>query len=217
MFRRFIALAALFALAAAPAPPKLSSKPIGTEIAFVKGIQKDLNARFPTPTEAEKAGYFRYTNEDNTGAISYANNEWQSSDPQHPCQLWYSVGGKLLGADYCVSAANSPKPPSLWGVKPGRWQDFEAHIHYVLTLPDGKEKYGGAHLAKFVAAGGDANSPQAETLVKMGIAKDTASVKHVFLFPHVWDLIVWVMDNPDGAFAERNPSVKPTTKTPDSM
>src|SRR5690242_12447843 len=46
------------------AQPKLSPKPVGAEIAFVSGIQKDLQARFPTPADAEKAGYFRYTNED---------------------------------------------------------------------------------------------------------------------------------------------------------
>ena len=217
MFRRLIALTALVAIAAAPTAPPVSPKPQGAEVAFVSGIQKDLNARFATPADAEKAGYFRYTNEDDTGAISYANLQWQSSDPEHPCQLWYSVAGKLLGADYCVDEAKSPKPPSLWGVNPLRWNDFEAHIHYVMTSPDGKESYGGANLKKFVAAGGDATSPQADALVKMGKVKDAASVKRVFLFPHVWDLIVWVLPNPDGAFADKNPNVKPSAKTGDSM
>lgn len=210
MFRRLVALAALLAIAATPTAPPISPKPIGAEIAFVKGIQKDLTARFATTGDAEKAGYFRYTNEDNTGAISYANLQWTSSDPEHPSQLWYSVSGKLLGADYSVLKKDSPKPPSLWGLDPRRWDSFGAHLHYVLTLPDGKEKYGAMRNAKFTAAGGDLDSPQAATLVKLGVATDAASVKHVFDFPAIWDVTVWVLENPDGAFADKNPLVKPS-------
>ena len=74
------------ALAAAPTTaPKLPDKPLASEVAFVQSVTKDLNARFPTPADAIKAGYFRYTNEDKTGAISYANLQWNSAtDPAHP-------------------------------------------------------------------------------------------------------------------------------------
>jgi hypothetical protein len=213
VIRRFALLAALvLTCGLSPSPsPSLPPQPQGGEVAFVAGIMKDLNARFPTPADANKAGYFRYTNEDDTGAISYANLQWQSSDPEHPSQLWYSVSGKLLGADFSVLQSNSPKPPQLWGVNAARWVDFHAHIHYVLVDSNGKETYGGAHLKDFVAAGGDPNDPSAATLVKMGKAKDVASVKHVFLFPHIWDLIVWVTPNPAGAFADKNPLVKPSS------
>ncbi len=44
----------------------------------------------------------------------------------------------------------------------------------------------------------------------MGIAKNVASVKRVFLFPSLWDLIVWVKPNPNGAFADKNPLVIPS-------
>lgn len=214
MTRRFLVLAALLlasfstiALAATAAPPP---KPQGAEVAFVRGIMKDLNARFPTPADAVKAGYFRYTNEDYTGAISYANLQWQSSDPQHPSQLWYSVSGKLLGADFSVLQSASPKQPSLWGVNPARWQDFGAHVHYVLTDASGKETYGATSVKKFTAAGGNVDNPRAEAIVKLGKATDVKNVTRVFLFPHIWDLIVWVTPNPDGAFADKNPLVKPS-------
>ena len=39
--------------------------PAETEVAFVAGIQKDLNARFPTPADAEKAGCVVITNTSN--------------------------------------------------------------------------------------------------------------------------------------------------------
>jgi hypothetical protein len=188
----------------------LPPNPQGGEVAFVTGIQKDLMARFPTAPDAEKAGYFRYTNEDNTGAISYANLQWTSSDPQHPSQLWYDVNGKLLGADFSVLKSNSPNAPVLWGINPQRWQSFRAHVHYVLVDSTGKETYGATSVGKFTAAGGDAENPGAATLVKMGIAKNASDVKHVFVFPAIWDLIVWVTPNPDGAFAEKNPLVKPS-------
>jgi hypothetical protein len=44
----------------------------------------------------------------------------------------------------------------------------------------------------------------------MGKAKNVADVKHVFLFPSIWDLIVWIKPNPAGAFADKNPDVVPS-------
>jgi hypothetical protein len=199
----------LITLGSAAAADSLSPKPQGAEVAFVQSISKDLNARFPTPADAEKAGYFRYTNEDDTGAISYTNLTWQTaSDPQHPSQLWYSAGGKLLGADFSVPYTSST-PPSLWGVNPKRWEDFPAHVHFVLD-ENGKMVYTATSVKKFKAAGGDVENPQAATAVKLGKAKSVSEVKHIFFFPHIWDLIVWVTPNPNGAFADKNPLVHPT-------
>jgi hypothetical protein len=208
-----VALTSCLALAA-----DVSPKPQGPEVAFVQGVQKDLSARFATPAQAVAAGYFRFTNEDKTGSISYANLQWQSADPAHPSQLWYSAKGVLLGADYSVLKSASPKPPALWGVLPDRWGSMGAHVHYVLIDANGKETYGATSLAKFKAAGGDPKHPQAAAIVKMGIAKNAAQVKRVFEFPAIWDLQVWVLPNPNGAFAEMNPNVKPSSKASnDSM
>ncbi|HEV7179213.1 MAG TPA: hypothetical protein VGN11_05045 [Candidatus Baltobacteraceae bacterium] len=200
----FFVTTASFA-ATSPTPPP---KPQGAEVAFVSSLQKDLMTRFATAGDAENAGYFRYTKEDKSGSISYANLAWTSGDPQHPSQLWYDVNGKLLGADF--SEPKTDAPPQLWGVSPQRWGTIRAHIHYVLSAADGKETYGATSAAKFIAAGGNAGAPKAETLVKMGVVKDESSVKHVFLFPAIWDLQVWVKQNPNGAFAEMNPLVIPS-------
>jgi hypothetical protein len=197
--------------AATPAPKAtLSPQPQGTEVAFVTSVQKDLGARFPTPADAEKAGYFRYGNEDEDGAISYANLHWQSGNPQQPSQLWYDVHGNLLGADFSVLQSSSPEPPAIWGVNYRRWTSFREHVHYILIGPNGKETYGATTAKKFATAGGNVDDPQAATLVNMGIAKSTSQVKRVFLFPSIWDLIVWIKPNPDGAFAEKNPLVHPS-------
>jgi hypothetical protein len=205
------ALATIPGLAATPSPSAtLSPVPQGSEVTFVKQIQSDLGARFPTQADAIKAGYFRYGNEDEDGAISYANLQWQSATPAQPSQLWYDVKGNLLGADFSVLQSSSPEPPAKWGVNYRRWTSFHEHIHFVLAGPNGTETYGATSAKKFAAAGGNVDDPQAATLVKMGIAKNDADVKHVFLFPSIWDLIVWIKPNPNGAFADKNPLVIPS-------
>lgn len=206
-----LTMTSAFAATSTPSPaPKLSPFPQGGEVAFLAGIQKDLSARFATPDDAMKAGYFRYTNEDEDGAISYANLQWQSADPQHPSQLWYDVKGNLLGADFSVLQSTSMEPPKLWDVNYRRWVSFREHVHYVLAGANGTETYGATSAKKFAAAGGNVDDPKPETLVKMGIAKTAADVKHVFLLPSLWDLIVWVKPNPAGAFADKNPLVIPS-------
>lgn len=205
---------------AAPTPaPTPVPKPNAAEAKFVTAIQVDLTKRFPTPADAEKAGYARYTNEDDTGAISYANRLWTSADAKHPSQLWYDVKGQLLGADYSVLQSASPKAPSLWGVDPSRWTQFEAHIHYVLRNKDGSLSYDhGASMKKYAAAGGgDPQHPTAEGLAKTGAVKAASDVALVFAFPAIWDLIVWTLPNPDGAFADKNPNVTPSAKAKPSM
>jgi hypothetical protein len=195
---------------------KLPDKPLPAEVAFVKQVTTELNARFATPADAEKAGYFRYNNEDKTGAISYANLQWNSAvDPSHPqpSQLWYDVKGRLLGADFSVplTPQNSAAAPKLWDLDAGRWFKFKhAHVHYVLK-GDTNAAYGHAvHAADFTKNGGDLNNPTAAPLVKMGKVKTADQVVKVFTFPAQWDVEVWVTPNPLGAFAETNPLVKPS-------
>ena len=191
--------------------PTYSGPLSASEKSFVSTIQADLMQRFPTADEAVKAGYVRYTNPDDTGAISYANQQWQSADVKHPSQLWFDKNGKLLGADYSVLTSSSPQRPQKFGVNPGRWYLFDEHIHYVLKNPSsGAYTYDHYIMAKdFRAAGGDTAHPSAADLVKMGKVKSASSVATVFDFPSLWDLIVWVRPNPSGAFAVKNPAVKP--------
>jgi hypothetical protein len=212
MYRRsaLCLLAAVFALgASAQAADQPSPKPSAAEAAFVSAMAADLNARFPTPEAARQAGYLRYTDEDDTGAISYANREWTSSDPRRPSQLWYDVKGRLLGADFSVLQADSPQAPHLWGVDPSRWGKLRLHVHYGLAGADG-DIYHGTSPAKYAAGGGDPLHPDAAGLVKAGLAKSVDDVRYVFAFPAIWDLTVWVLPNPDGAFADKNPDVTPS-------
>lgn len=201
---------------AATMKPKLPDKPLPAEAAFVQSVTKDLNARFPTPADAEKAGYFRFNNEDDTGAISYADLQWNSAaDPAkpQPSQLWYDVKGHLLGADFSVplTAQNSAAPPKLWGLNPGRWFKFgQPHVHYVLHGTTDAAFGHAVSAAAFTKNGGNLDHPTAAPLVKMHKVKSADDVVRVFIYPAMWDVEVWVTPNPLGAFAEKNPLVHPT-------
>jgi hypothetical protein len=214
MVRR--ALACFFTLALATAAAAFADQgptyhgPLSpAETAFVAQIQSDLMKRFPTAADAVKAGYVRYTSEDNTGAISYANRQWVSADPQHPSQLWYDKHGNLLGADFSTLVTGTDRP-TLFGVNPGRLYEFDDHIHYVLKDSAGDISYDQYMYPKdFAAKGADPKNPTAADLVALGKANSPAEVVTVFDFPSIWDLIVWVKPNPSGAFAEKNPDVTP--------
>jgi hypothetical protein len=198
---------------ARPAPTPAPS-PNAAEAAFIKRIMTNLPKRYPTPQAANAAGYKRYSREDRTGAISYVNTQyWDTTDPDHPAQLWYDVNGRLLGADFSVPQAESTTgPPNRFGIDPSRWFKLQAHIHYVQRNPNGSISYGkGMSAAKYGAAnGGDYSHPTAEGLVAAKVVPDAASVPFVFLYPSIWDVTVWVVPNPLGQFADANPAVTPS-------
>lgn len=181
-----------------------------SEKSFLSQMQAYLMKTYPTAADAEKAGYVRYTGIDDTGAISYSNLHWQSADVRHPSQLWYDKNGNLLGADYSVLYTSGVARPQLWGVDPGRWVEFDGHMHWVSKDPaTGALTYDQwTTEAKFKAAGGDVAHPSAQTIVAMKKVPTAADVVTVFHFPAIWDLIVWVKPNPNGQFAEKNPLVK---------
>ncbi len=206
---------------ATPAPaPTAAPAPSAAESAFLAKIMRDLPKRYPNPQTAIKAGYVRYTNEDETGAISYVNTKaWNTTDAGVPAQLWYDVNGRLLGADYSVrrdaDATPAPKPnrPSLFGIDPTRAITIGAHVHYVTCdKASGKCVYGKAVGAKKYAAVGDVEHPTADGLVKAGAVKDAASVTAVFLYPAIYDVPVWIVPNPLGQFADKNPNVVPSPR-----
>jgi hypothetical protein len=198
------------------AAPTAAPAPSAAESAFLAKIMRDLPQRYPTTQSAVRAGYVRFTNEDSTGAISYVNvKAWNTTDPDVPAQLWYDVKGRLIGADFSVrrdpNASPAPGPPSLFGIDPKRFYTVGAHIHYVLCdKTSGKCVYGKAIGAKKYATVGDVEHPTAEGLVKAGAVTDAAAVSTVFLYPAIYDVSVWVVPNPLGQFADKNPNVTPS-------
>jgi hypothetical protein len=210
-------------------PMKMSGMPTAAEQPFIVKIQHDIPARFPTVASAVQAGYFQYTREDSTGAISYVNLKvWNSIDLDVPNQLWYDVNGRLLGVDYTVleeQSANAPATLFGYAIDPSRYIHRTAHMHWGFTAADGSLHLGGMAVAAFAAAGGVPNATQDDipankaALVKAGEPGLTNpdQVKFVFLHPAMWDLVVWVLPNPDGAFADANPNVTPSQKKTPAM
>ncbi len=209
--------------------PSVSRQPTAGEAPFVAKLQHDLPPRFPTVAAAQKAGFFQYTAEDNTGAISYVNLAvWNSTDIEMPNQVWYDVNGRFLGVDYTVLEETSPSPPpTLFGypIDPSHWTHRGAHMHWGFAKPDGTMVFGAMPVQKFKDAGGQPNTSQPAipankaALVATGLTGLTSAdqVRFVFLHPAMWDLVVWVLPNPDGAFADANPNVTPSQKKSASM
>ena len=210
-FAFILALVIVPSIASAQAmAPKVNGHPNASEMVFVNAAMSALLDKYSTPAAAAKAHYVRFTGEDETGAISYANRVWTSTDAAHPSQLWYDVNGRLIGADYSVLQADSPKAPVLWGIDPSRWQTIGAHIHYGLVGPNGTTTYGAMKAT-------DNQSPSFAEIVAAGKAKKTSDVRFSFLFPAIWDLEVWLIPNPSGAFAEKNPDLKPSAAAKSAM
>jgi hypothetical protein len=191
-------LALLCASAVAPAFADEEATNVGpltpAEQQFVNTVKADLVSRFPHASDAVKAGYVRYTAADDTGAISYANPQYWQSDPTHPSQLWYDKSGNLMGADFAVPRPNGEPRPQLWGIDPGRWYEFNGHVHYVIHTPDGRTAYDQWVWNKdFVAAGGSLTHPSAATLVDLGRVPSAQYISAIFEMPTQWDLIVWLV------------------------
>ncbi|HEY1654666.1 MAG TPA: hypothetical protein VGF86_06110 [Candidatus Tumulicola sp.] len=205
MKRRLAALVFGLALASAAVAradegPTFTGPLTPAETQFVDSVRQDLMARFPHVGDAEKAGYVRYTSVDNTGAISYANQQW-NADPTHPSQLWYDQQGNLMGADFSFPRPHGEPRPQRWGVNPGRWYEFNGHVHYVAQMPDGKTYYDQwIWNDDFTRAGGNLSKPSADTVAKLGKVDDPKYITTIFEFPTQWDLIVWLKPHAAGAF-----------------
>jgi len=217
-------LVATVARAAGPTPspaPTAAPPQSAAETRFVASATADLQARFATTAQATAAGYFRYTDEDQTGAISWVNTHYWQGDATHPSQLWYDVNGRLIGADFSVLQSNSPARPQLWGVSPQRWIDFSpGHVHFAVRTASGLF-YAGVGDKTMAKVNGSVANPTATDAYKVTqlnrwktlkrpVAQSAKDIAFVFPFPAIWDLQVWLVPNPLGAFAEHNPNVTPS-------
>jgi hypothetical protein len=195
-----------------PAPPPAQAPLTPAESTFYASASAAIQKLYPTPAAAEKAGYFRFTNEDRSGAISYENSKYfDTPDVSHPQQLWYDVNGRLLGGDWSQTVASAPGGPTLFGLSPSRFHKIPLHVHFALKKPDGTIEYGlYVPAAAFTAAGLDPLHPTAADLVKLGKATSPDQVAFVFALLNNWDAQMWVIPNAGGQFADLNPAVTPS-------
>ena len=203
--------------AASPAPmsnmamPMASSTPVpkpnADETAFIADVTKVLQERYPTTGAAEAAGYFQMTRLEDDGTVIWFNGKWDEDVGKYdPNFLWYDKNGKLVGLDYEYRVSSTPKAPGpgIYPVMASRWTTIDAHIHFAYKLPDGTIKRRGAATIKGVD--GDPTAAQLQT-AKLLPANATLLWSHYH--PKSWDLGFWLVPNPNGAFADLNPLVKP--------
>lgn len=121
----------------------------------------------------------------------------------HPNFLWFDRDGKLAGADYELPKGAYPKPPGEYPVDTSRWTSIDAHVHLAYTL-NGKTIYAEEPAKQNLQKA----EIDAEDLRADGFLPNGARLKWAMYHPAVWDLALWVVPNPHGAFAEDNPLVR---------
>lgn len=197
---------------AMPATAPTQAPMTAAEQTFYTTASAAVTKLYPNPAAAEKAGYFRFNNEDKSGAISWENPKYfDSPDAGHPQQLWYDVNGRLLGGDWSQTVAASPSGPTLFGLSASRFHKIPLHIHYGAKRADGTIDYGlFVRASDFTAAGLDPLHPTAADLVKLGKVASADKVAFVFALLNNYDAQMWVIPNAAGQFADLNPAIAPS-------
>jgi hypothetical protein len=77
-------------------------------------------------------------------------------------------------------------------------------MHFAYKLPDGKIKRRGAMVLK-----GETTDPTAAQLTAAKLLPAKSTLLWAHYHPKTWDLGFWLVPNPNGAFADLNPLVKP--------
>jgi hypothetical protein len=200
-------IAALFfvltgAAFAATSPPLTDS-----EKAFVAKSSAALDAKYPTTETAKSAGFGLLEGDigdDNT--YNWTNFSFANVTPDHPNFLWYDRRGHLAGVDWEFPKGTTTSAPQLaaFPVRAARWVSIPEHVHYAYTL-NGKMHYGVTKATPALHA----MTITADMLRANGakLPKD-AKLNWAMYHPAVWDLAMWTVPNPNGAFAEKNPNVK---------
>lgn len=187
---------------ATPAP-----KPNATEAAFIAGVTSALQQRYPTTSQARAAGYYQMTKMEKDGTVIWFNDDWgKGVSKDAPNFLWFDKGGRLVGLDYQYAVADYPQHPGadVYPVMAGRWSTIDAHMHFAYKLPDGTVVRRGAEALKGVTT-----DPTAAQLTAAKLLPPGATLLWAHYHPKSWDLGFWLVPNPNGAFADLNPLVKP--------
>jgi hypothetical protein len=202
-----IAFAAGFAATPQGAWAALSDKATAREATFIAGVTPSLTARYATAADAVAGGFIQLTpvsKDDNTSI--YFNMTYTNVDPMHPNFLWYDRRGKLVGLDYEYAMSQWPKPPGMswYPVLRARWVVIPSHFHYAYRAANGTVVRHGARLRPNIS--GDpitAAELRADRLLPKG-----STLMWAHYHPKTWDLGFWLVPDPAGAFAAKNPNVK---------
>ena len=195
-----LAACATLALLGTTAPPK----PTATEAAFVARVAQTLTASYPTRAAAERSGYMALSTKIGAdGTYDLTNMDFAHVSLAHPNFLWYDRSGRLVGTDYELPTKQYPKPPALFPVASTRWSRIHEHVHFAYEL-GGKVVLAGARAKPNLRTA----HPSAAALRADGDLPKGATLRWAMYHPEAWDLAIWTVANPNGAFADLNPLVK---------
>jgi hypothetical protein len=173
-------------------------------VQFLDGVRGPLLARLGTAALAQAHGYVQMTNLRPDGTVIYFDRTFGDVEPLHPNFLWFDRHDRLVGMDYefPVNAWHQPPGKNLFPVRRSRWTIVPAHVHVayrvggVTTLAEGEMQPNllGDNVAD-------------DTLVRDGLIPADAHLLWFSYQPRCWDLGLWLIPNPLGAFADYNPNV----------
>jgi hypothetical protein len=213
---RFMGLFVAFAVGVAhasaatmpmPTPVATSAPLTDAEKAFVQTTSTQLGQLYPDTAAAKTAGYALLEGAiDSDNTYNWTNFAFKGVDPGHPNFLWFDRNGHLAGVDWELPKSAYASAPSgdAYPVQVSRWTSIPEHVHFAYTV-NGTTHYGAAKATAALRQG----TITAQQLRASG-AKLPANATLVWAMYHpaVWDLAMWVVPNPNGAFAELNPNVK---------
>lgn len=201
-----ILAAVLSAITIAPAPVKAAAM-TAAEKTFVSDTSQRLQSEYPNTAAAKSKGFvLLYDSIDPDNTYNWTNMNFNDVTPDRPNFLWYDRRGQLAGVDYEVPKSHYPTKPQLaaFPVLASRWTPIAEHVHYAYSV-NGATKYGATHASPDMRTG-----KIALEMLRAHGAKIPSNAKLVWAMYHpaVWDLAMWVVPNPHGAFADLNPNVK---------
>ena len=205
---RYGILLAVFAIALTGAACAATSPPLtSAEKAFVTKASATLNAKYPDTATAKSAGFGLLEGsigDDNT--YNWTDMSFSNVMLDRPNFLWYDRRGHLAGVDWEFPKGTTTSAPQLaaFPVTAARWVSIPEHVHFAYTV-DGVMKYGAGK-----ATPAERTGTLTAQILRANGAKLPANAKLVWAMYHpaVWDLAMWTVPNPNGAFADKNPNVK---------
>lgn len=171
---------------------------------FIASVGSNLMSRYPTRAQALRSDYIAITGIESDGTAVYFDPSRTRIDALHPNFLWYDRRGKLVGLDYELPVSSYPHPPAaLFPVSRARWTTVKEHIHFNYRIGDGPMHMGISHPRANIRA----NPVTAAQLRADKLLPANAKLLWVYDHPKSWDLGFWLVRNPNGAFASRDPLV----------
>lgn len=205
LFVVLVALAALGMGLSAARRPRASLHASPEERQFIGFVRGHLMSEYSTTAKALRAHYVAITGIEDDGTAVYFNPSLRLVDALHPNFLWYDRRRQLVGLDYEFPVSAYPQPPTaLFPVSVARWTTVKEHVHFNYRIGDEPIRMGTSDPRPNLHE----NPITLAELRADKLLPNDAKLVWAYDHPKSWDLGFWLVPNPNGAFAARNPRVQ---------